>query len=186
METIHQSPEDRVADLGNAMSETTSTGTTPDSQDSFLADRVTYLETVVDRAGARIAELEQANRDLRNADIEGDDPRLASFWDKAQRIAEHAGFCAEFDRIADALGGPTRRMEWSGTTTVTATVTLSVPVFGIASRDDLDTGDLEYEIDRYAVLQALQDRAPDMMAYDIDEFEDQGETEVTHSEPATD
>jgi hypothetical protein len=41
-----------------------------------------------------------------------DVPGLAWLWEDASRLAERFGFCAEFDRLADALGAPGRERDF--------------------------------------------------------------------------
>lgn len=60
--------------------------------------------TALNRASA----LQERVNALQGEEIMGDDPRLLQFWIKAAREATDAGYCPEYDRIADAAGGPTR------------------------------------------------------------------------------
>jgi len=98
---------------------------------------------------------------LLNVDIEADDPRVAELWRKAYRYANHAGFCSEFERIAEALGIPAMEIDWHGTAVVDVTVSVNVPVSGTAPRTDISNGDLdEYAaamIDGDDIAEALND-----------------------------
>jgi hypothetical protein len=106
---------------------------------------------------------------LRFADMEADDPRLAHLWEKAYRYASSAGFCAEFERIADALGIPQQEIAWTGTAYIDVTVSVPVPVSGMANRAYINDGDVEVEdVDKYAIAEALNER--DWSQYDIDSW----------------
>lgn len=59
----------------------------------------------------KLRELVQERNALRaqvNAPIEVSDPRLTPAWVKAAQEADAAGYCSEYDRIAGAVGFPTR------------------------------------------------------------------------------
>jgi hypothetical protein len=104
---------------------------------------------------------------------EGDDPRLAEFWDKAQRYAESAGFCSEFDRIAEALGGPGRRVSWSGYQQFAVTLTVAVPIAGECTATEWENGTMDVDTpDDYEVADALlahiDEMTPARLRYDID------------------
>lgn len=87
-------------------------------------------------AQKRVAELEAEIQRLRTEQItDGEDPRLARFWDKAGRIADHADFCEEYDRMAEAMNGPRRAREYNVDLTVTLTVTLSRTVEAVSEED---------------------------------------------------
>ena len=144
------------------------------------------LESALTRATERIGTLEDECRDLRYSQIEGDDHRLTDFWEKARRIAEHAGFCTEYDKIATALGGPARRLDWSGVVNVTVTVTVPVPVGGTATPEEVENHTMDYEVDEWYVLDALREMVPNMSQYDLDHEEDRYSLEVTETEPASD
>ncbi len=74
----------------------------------------------------RVAELESQIQALRLEQItDGGDPRLVEFWDKAGRIADHADFCHEYDRLAEAMNGTPRDRDW----TVTLDVRLDVRIY---------------------------------------------------------
>src|SRR5690606_38548776 len=55
------------------------------------------LDQMVTLATNRAQEIDR----LQNEQIDGDDPRLSSFWEKAQRIADYADYCEVFDRMAE-------------------------------------------------------------------------------------
>jgi len=66
---------------------------------------------------------------------DGSDPRLVAFWSSAEETANDEGYCAEYDRLAEALGGPRREREYEVTVEVTATITLYKTV---TARDEDD------------------------------------------------
>lgn len=144
------------------------------------------LESALTRATERIATLEDEARRLRFEQItDGSDHRLTEFWAKAQQVAIDAGFCSEFDRISESLGGPARRLSWSGTAVYRVTVAIPVPVYGVATPDEVESHTMEYEADRYDILSALKDAVESMSTYDIDDYSDADEVEVTDTEPYT-
>jgi hypothetical protein len=163
----------------------------PESETIMETETNTYatntreeLESALTRATERIGTLEDENRTLRFSQIEGSDTRLSDFWEKARRIAEHAGFCTEYDKIAIALGGPARQLDWSGVVNVSVTVTVPVPVGGTATPEEVENHTMEYEVDDWNVLDALRDAVGNMSQYDLDSEEDRYSLEVTDTEPA--
>ena len=143
------------------------------------------LESMLTARQSRVADLENENRTLRFSQIDGDDSRLTDFWDKARRIAEHAGFCTEYDKIAVALGGPARMLDWSGTVDVTVTVTVPVRVGGTATPEEVENHTMDYEVDEWDVHEALKDRMETLTRYDLDHETDTYSLEVTETEPAS-
>ena len=171
---------------------TTATAFDPTAFDSAPAERGMFdeysreaLESMLTARQARVAELENENRTLRFSQIDGDDSRLSDFWDKARRIAEHAGFCTEYDKIAVALGGPARMLDWSGTVDVTVTVTVPVRVGGTATPEEIENHTMDYEVDDWDVHEALKDRMETLTRYDLDSETDTYSLEVTETEPAS-
>lgn len=143
------------------------------------------LESALTRATERIGTLEDECRVLRYSQIEGSDSRLSDFWDKARRIAEHAGFCTEYDKIAMALGGPARMLDWSGVVNVQVTVTVPVPVGGTATPEEVENHTMDYSVDEYEVWDALTDAMDSMTRHDINDHEmDTYSLEVTDTQPA--
>lgn len=51
--------------------------------------------------------------------IDGGDYRLTEFWERAGRIADHADFCQEYDRMAEAMNGPRRERDYDVTLRIT-------------------------------------------------------------------
>lgn len=50
---------------------------------------------------------------------DGGDYRLTEFWERAGRIADHADFCQEYDRMAEAMNGPRRERDYDVTLRIT-------------------------------------------------------------------
>jgi len=50
---------------------------------------------------------------------DGGDYRLTEFWERAGRIADHANFCEEYDRMAEAMNGPRRERDYDVTLRIT-------------------------------------------------------------------
>ena len=143
------------------------------------------LESALTRATERIGTLEDECRNLRYSQIEGSDTRLTDFWEKARRIAEHAGFCTEYDKIAIALGGPARMLDWSGVVNVTVTVTVPVPVGGTATPEEIENHAMDYSVDDYDVFDSFVSAVENMTRHDIDDHNmDNYSLEVTDTEPA--
>jgi hypothetical protein len=143
------------------------------------------LESALTRATERIGTLEDENRTLRFSQIEGDDSRLSDFWEKARRIAQHAGFCAEYDKMAVALGGPARMLDWSGVVSVAVTVTVPVPVGGTATPEEIENHTMEYGVDDFEVWDAVESAIENMTRHDMDDHTvDTYSLEVTDTEVA--
>lgn len=163
------------------------TETTATTSNPYATNTREELESALTRATERIGTLEDEARRLRFEQItDGSDHRLTEFWAKAQRVAETAGFCSEFDRIAEELGGPARRLSWSGTATYRVTVSIPVPVYGVATPDEVESHTMDYDTDTYDILSALKDAVESMTTYDIDEYDSMNEVEVTDTEPYSD
>jgi len=171
-----------VAGLDSTME--TETNTTETTTGYALHSR-SELEAALTRATERIGTLEDENRTLRFSPIDGDDVRLSDFWEKARRIAEHAGFCAEYDKIAVALGGPARMLDWSGVVNVAVTVTVPVPVGGTATPEEIENHTMDYSVDDYEVWDAVENAIGDMTRHDMDDHSmDIYSLEVTDTEVA--
>lgn len=93
--------------------------------------------------------------------IHPEDPRVLHIWEKAHRIATSAGFCSEYDRIAEALGVPDLEQDYSGTAEVRFRGTVNVPISGRASRREIADGDVSPDLDTGEILENLD-------TYDID------------------
>ena len=87
--------------------------------------------------------------------IDGADPRLERFWERAGRIADYADYCSEYDRMAEELNGPGRTREFE----VSYDVTLTVPVTVTVSARDEDAADdvAREEIDEDRIIEAIRD-----------------------------
>ena len=131
-----------------------------------LRERIERLDNAVTELDRNLSDARNENDRLRYADIEPDDNRVAHLWEKAYRYASGAGFCDEFERIAEALGIPAQSLAWSGVALVDVTVSVPVPVSGYANRADITAGDVEAEgVDEYEIADALNNR--DWSRYDI-------------------
>lgn len=99
-------------------------GTPPvtDRRGAF-AGELARAHSELEQARAQVAEREREIERLRTAQItDGSDPRLIDFWEKAGRIADHADFCQEYDRLAEAMNGTPRCRDWEVEAEVTVTV----------------------------------------------------------------
>jgi hypothetical protein len=177
MATIETNKEDAM----ETETETTETAT------GYALHSRSELEAALTRATERIGTLEDEARKLRFDQIEGSDSRLTEFWEKARRIAETAGFCTEYDRIAMALGGPARMLDWSGVVNVAVTVTVPVPVGGTATPEEVENHTMDYSVDDYDVWEAVEGAISNMTRHDITDHEmDTYSLEVTDTMPAHD
>ena len=143
----------------------------------LTADQMAAVTEYAIRQQYRVGELAERIEQLNTPIEDGSDPRLASFWDKAQRYAQTAGFCEEFDRVADALGGPSRMVDWAGVAEAEVTITVPVPVAGHDSAVDVRNGDVNYDLDSYDVANALSEWVSERSTYDLRNdlvFEDRG------------
>jgi hypothetical protein len=93
--------------------------------------------------------------------IHPDDPRVLHIWEKAHRIATGAGFCSEYDRIAEALGVPDLEQDYEGYAEVHFSGTVSVPISGRASRREIADGEVHADLDRSDIIEAID-------TYDMD------------------
>lgn len=94
--------------------------------------------------------------------IDGADPRLVRFWERAGRIADEADFCREYDRLADELNGVPRERDWTVSLDIALTVSLTRTV--TARTDDDAISAAEDEFDRFVLADAIS-------GYDIEEWE---------------
>lgn len=119
-----------------------------------------------DNCTAKMVELQQtiANlraeiNTLRTEQIDGSDPRLADFWEKAQRFADDGNYCEIFDQIADALGGPRRIREYEVVVSGTVTVPWSITVTVEATDEDEARENAEEKVDYRYSADDLEDYA---------------------------
>lgn len=113
-----------------------------------------------ERAEARATQAEadkaQALASVAGGDnIHPEDPRVMHIWEKAHRIATGAGFCSEYDRIAEALGVPDLEQEYEGYAEVSFSGTVSVPISGTASRREIAEGEVNPDLDRSDIINAI-------------------------------
>lgn len=137
---------------------------------TVMVGELARAEAATAAAHARIAELEAEATRLRTEQItDGADPRLLDFWEKAGRIADHANFCEEYDRLADAMNGTPREREWDVVTDVQITLTVTRTVTATT-----ESGAVEYAeevLDREDVIEALRSRGWDDIEFNGSEAE---------------
>lgn len=131
---------------------------------------IARAEQAASAAQARVVELENEVRRLRTEQIlDGGDPRLVAFWDKAGRIADYAGFCEEYDRLADELNGVPREREWD--ITLDVTISLRVYLTRSARTSEDAASSAEEALDTEEVIEALRARGWDEITFDSTEAE---------------
>ena len=181
-------------------------GSTPDAEnthnpfDNYSHGALTEM-LLEARHGINCLEQELREQDERNAEVvfsyqeevrrlsqqlEGSDPRLEEFWRKAQEYAQSVGFCSEFDKIAEHLGGPARSLAWSGYVTTTVSLTVQAPVSGIDSVEAVNDHNVTYEVDTWELLDAVRETVRDLSHYELDYEVDSASVEITDTEPAED
>ncbi len=127
-----------------------------------LARAHAELAAAREQVAAREREIER----LRTAQItDGSDPRLIDFWDKAGRIADHADFCQEYDRLAEAMNGTPRCRDWEVEAEVTVTVRVTYST-SATTEDDADDNARE-GIDFDAVIDAYRSNGAESLDVSI-------------------
>ena len=123
------------------------------------AERDEAVNNATERLRHQLLEANSRVEWLENADIEPNDPRVQPTWRKARRIADNAGFCEEFDKIAEGLGIPQREYEWHAMREHSVTLRVPLPVSGIATAQEVRNGDYEEADlpDDYDTADALKD-----------------------------
>ena len=116
---------------------------------------------------ARIRELEAEVQTLRHRTFSRYDESMRPMFAHAARVAQFAGFCSEYDRIAEAVGGPSRddlsgeaNVSFEFTVPVTLTRVVHVTVTG-SGDDESDAWD---NVDSDAISEALED-------YEYDDYD---------------
>jgi len=136
-----------------------------------VADRRIAFSGELDRVHAeladaqrKIAEQENTIRGLRNDQItDGSDHRLVTFWERAERVANAANFCEEYDRIAEGLNGPRREREYE--VTIRATIEWTTTR---TSRDEEDAGtDVLDDFDSDTIAEAARDGSIDIIDSEV-------------------
>ena len=113
------------------------TPTVTDRRGTF-AGELARVQADLAAARAEIAERDRTIHQLRTEQItDGADARLIDFWDKAGRIADHADFCQEYDRLAEAMNGTPRSRDWEVEAEVTVTVRVTYST-SATTEDDAD------------------------------------------------
>ena len=152
---------------------------------------------------ASVAEIGQANAEQQMrlaetkarealASVEGtgrisvDDPRIAWIWRKSARLATRFQFCGEYDKIAQAMGAPEVMVEWTGYAEVQISHTVTVPIGGTSSRQEMADGNQEHDISVEDIIEALQDLEDidSWSVYDVDinSSEDDGDADGDDTE----
>lgn len=126
-----------------------------------LASHKTMVETLATELAAANNRVETFRNQAQAQITDGSDYRLAEFWERAMANAEEEGYCSEYDRMAEALGGPRRPVE----TEVEVTVTLSFRTTVNAREDD----DLDEEFDEEAVIEHLYSASRSDIRYALNE-----------------
>jgi len=127
------------------------------------------VERAMERAKQAEASAERAWESVNGSlDIDPRDPRVAHIWRKAARIASHAGFCTEYDRIADALGIPEVEFDYSGYVSVRVSAYVSVPVSGTATRQEIADGEVDWSIDNDDIVSQMDG---DSIEWEVDEVD---------------
>jgi hypothetical protein len=104
---------------------------------------------------ARIVALTNALHSAETEQItDGADPRLTTFWDRAGRIADHADYCEEYDRMAEALNGPRRSREYEVTLEVSVNVRIYLTTSGEGNEDAIDHA--RDQLDANLIIEAIQ------------------------------
>ena len=98
------------------------------TEDGSFPDTVSAEESIV-RAWQHYAE---------HLEHHPSDPRLADGWETIWRTAKRASLCDIFDNLAEVLGVPRFEVTKSGYVTVSGSFSVSVPVSGVLSDDDID------------------------------------------------
>jgi hypothetical protein len=136
------------------------------------------------RAREELENMRDVNNRLREEvsrlrqDIQPDDDRLSELWAKAYRYASSAGFCAEFERIADALGIPAQSVDFTGTALVDVTLRIAVPVYGTTNRHDVSDGNIgedDINLDDYALVETIAETRitrDEVYSWDVVEISD--------------
>lgn len=145
------------------------TPTVTDNRAGFNGE-LARLRSELDEAHALLEEHKQLVTQLRTEQItDGADPRLVNFWDKAGRIADHADFCEEYDRLAEAMNGTPRERQWYVEAEVTVTVRVSYSTYATTSDDAEDNARDSLDFDD--VLEAYRTNGHDSFDIEILETE---------------
>lgn len=138
--------------------------------------RVAGAEERANRAEGRAQQAEsdkaRALASVDGGDIHPDDPRVAHIWRKASRLATANQFCAEYDKIAEALGLPAVEFDYYGTVSVRVSGYVNVPVSGRATRQEIADHEIDPDISTDDILENLESGHID---WEIDEIEVEAE-----------
>jgi hypothetical protein len=157
--TENQNPAERDAHVGSAL-EAEALVRTVEEQRATINSMESESARLTERYSAHLTELRDRIASLEGGRIDVNDPRIAHHWRKASRIASGAGFCSEYERVAESIGLEPVEHRFSGTATLAVTVHVPIDVVGNAYRSDItngeiDTANIDTTIDREAVANAL-------------------------------
>jgi len=131
-----------------------------------FAGELARVQAELAEARAQIATRDQTINQLRTEQItDGSDSRLLDFWDKAGRIADHADFCQEYDRLAEAMNGTPRARDWEVEAEVT--VTIRVTHSTSATTEDEADDNARNSIDFDDVIAAYRDNGTENFDIEI-------------------
>jgi hypothetical protein len=176
--TENQNPAERDAQAGPAL-EAVALSRTVEEQRATISNMETETARVTERYNAHLSDLRSRIASLENERIDVNDPRIAHHWRKASRIASNAGFCSEYERVAESIGLEPVEHRFSGTATLAVTVHVPIDVVGNAYRSDITNGEIDADnidtvIDREAVanvlIEHLADSNVDSVLWSVDNY----------------
>lgn len=100
----------------------------------------------------------------------GDDDRLVEFWAIAEKNANDAGFCSEYDRMADMMGGTGRERDWNIQGSITVTIPFSMNVSATSednARDEINDYGMSDWIDTIREASSWNGELDDVTINDI-------------------
>lgn len=106
-----------------------------ENQPESQADAINRLERELSHAKADSESWRERLNQAMTGQVHGDDPRLSDFWELAGDKANSAGFCEQYDILAEALGGPTRTVSYTVEHELTISVTVSAYSMQSAGRN---------------------------------------------------
>jgi hypothetical protein len=157
--TENQNPAERIAHAGSAL-EAEALVRTVEEQRATISNMETETARVAERYSAHLSDLRSRIASLENERIDVNDARIAHHWRKASRIASNAGFCSEYERVAESIGLEPVEHRFTATATLAVMVHVPIDVVGNAHRSDITSGEIDADnidttIDREAVATVL-------------------------------
>lgn len=129
--------------------------------------RETEVLLGLEQRDRQIAEMRDQIQRLQRPITSGDDARLEEFWVLAGEEATSQGFCPEYDRIAEAMGGQRRRADYSVSLSVNVRVTVSLS--SITRGESIDMETVRSQLDLSDIESAIDLRWSDVEVDDYDE-----------------